>query len=136
MICCNTNKNAKNIKAKSTFANPQVSVCYYQPYQTAHGKGKGIIFSISLENEYQLNLDSLIIGGKHISIAVLQTKPLIIEGNYLLNKPEPSEENLYPAFAIDSIIDFQKFNPAYLIMNDSNAHSYKIVIQKFIKKHQ
>jgi hypothetical protein len=108
-------------------------------YQTAMGKGKGIIFRLTISNsnlKTDFTIDSFYIHNKSLPFVIKKIKNgLTLESNYLVSKPEPSlssdtkkTENLNPTN--DVIIDKHQFAPSWIIINHQGKTN-KILINKF-----
>ncbi len=112
-IVCSSLKRSNKLAAP--MAAPEVAVsAQYQKYQTAMGKGKGIVFQINLISKQDLKLDSVVIGGKNMVFTATVGKSLTYEVNYAINKAEPSAEQPNPQLVQDPIIDEKQFQPAWI----------------------
>ncbi len=110
-------------------------------YQTAMGKGKGIIFRLTISNSNLKNdftIDSFYVHNKSLPFIIKKIKNgMTLESNYLLSKPEPSlssdtkkTENIIQNN--DVIIDKHLFTPSWVIINHEGKTN-KILINKFDK---
>lgn len=110
-------------KAKSVTSKKGLNISStYLPYSTALGKGKGIIFRVSIETNDTSAIDSFFVRGKSIPFVVTyKQNAAFIEANYLVNIPEPSIGNDAPSHTItDPIITKNEFYPSWLIIKQHN----------------
>jgi hypothetical protein len=128
VIVCSTLK--RNNKVAAPVAEPEVTVsAQYQKYQTAMGKGKGMVFQINIISKQELKVDSVVIGGKSMVFNALVGKPSSYEVNYAINKPEPSAEQPNPRLVQDPIIDEKQFQPAWVsIQIEGKSHRIPLLI--------
>ncbi len=128
-MVCSTRK--RNNKVAAPIAAPEVAVsAQYQKYQTAMGKGKGMVFQINLISKLTLKVDSVVIGGKNMVFTALVGKPSIYEVNYVINKAEPSVEQPNPRLGKDPIIDEKQFQPAWVSLQ-IEGKSHRIPLLTF-----
>ncbi|MCX6185427.1 MAG: hypothetical protein NTU43_00325 [Bacteroidetes bacterium] len=108
----------------------------YTCYNTAMGKGKGIIFRFQiLRQNTRLNnkitIDSFYVNS--IAIPFLTRRDgysFSIEANYLKNISEPIIDTKTPSTFQDDIISKHKFKPSWVLLT-INDHREKILIKKF-----
>lgn len=125
-------EQSPNFQTPQFAPKPRISVhCTYSPYNTAMGKGKGILFAIELLKDTVgveiPKVDSLVIGGINLPFIVKSNDPFILEANYLKQIPEPSVENPNPSQKRDPIADDKAFEPAWLILSHQGT-TYKLPI--------
>lgn len=125
-------EQSSNIQTQQVAPKPRISVhCTYSPYNTAMGKGKGILFAIELLKDTVgveiPKVDSLVIGGINLPFVVKSNDPFILEANYLKHVTEPSVENPNPSQKKDPIADDKAFEPAWLILSQQGT-TYRLPI--------
>jgi len=109
----------------------------YSPFTTALGKGKGIIFRITIaeKDKKHFTVDSFFVKNTPMKFRVIHT-PVgeIVESNYLVNTPEPSLNSdgstNKPSEVEDEIISKNIFNPSWLIINQAGKKT-KILVDKY-----
>lgn len=110
---------------------PRVTIhCTYTQYNTAMGKGRGMLFIVEMYKDTAgvefPRIDSLVIGGKNLPFIVKTEQHLILEANYLQNETAPAVGEVTPAPAKDPFFDDKNFDPAWLMV------TYKGKQQKLI----
>jgi hypothetical protein len=109
----------------------------YSTYTTALGKGKGVIFRISISNKENkpFTVDSFYVNNTPMKFRMVHTSiGEIVESNYLVNIPEPSL-NVDGTTSItskveDQIITKNKFYPSWLIIKQAGK-KIKIKVDKY-----
>ncbi len=131
--------NKKSIAQQvSQHNNPKYkTVASYTPYHTAFGKGKGVVFrvTISAKNNKSFSIDSFFVNNKPLKFLVKQNKEgLNIESNYFVNSPEPTLNNdgtTYPPKEIeDELISHNHFYPSWIVIT-VNGKNMKVKIRKY-----
>lgn len=102
-------------------------------YNTAMGKGRGIIFrfQVSSPNKKKLRIDSLYINSMSLPFFVKKMgNTFFVEANYLKNINEPILDYSGNKDQEDAIVLKHQFNPAWIVVNVNGRHK-KIPIVNF-----
>lgn len=129
---------ASNAQQKSTAKKTLFNVtATYTAYHTALGKGRGIIFRVTVPNNTKnpFTIDSFYVKNKPLKFQVKQnSKGLTLESNYLVNTPEPSLNKdgsiIKTKEPDDEIILKRKFYPSWIIL-DQRGNKIKINIENY-----